>query len=83
MELVSRRVIEARAVLWDAEAALVPVGKALADHDVAHSPLSTGLVHRGPDTGWVWKFNEDWKPDVEATRTRHRLTHDFWCAASR
>merc|ERR1711972_278099 len=43
MELVTKRLIEARTALWNAEAEIVPIGKALTDHKIENSPFMTGL----------------------------------------
>jgi len=76
MELVSRRVMQARARLWDAEATLVPLGKAQTDHRIATSAFVTGFIKYDADTK-EWKLNEEWKENPEHKRKSQQLAHEF------
>merc|ERR1712224_972524 len=62
--------------MGDREAQLVPVGKALTEHNIATSPFATGMIFQDAETK-EWKLNEDKKPSAEMTRKGHELAHEF------
>jgi len=76
MELVSRRVITARAELWDVEAEMVPIGHAMNGHWLKTNPMSTGFYHNDPETN-EWKINDHWKEDPENRRRANELGLEF------
>jgi len=76
MELVTRRLLEARTALWNAEAEIVPIGKALTDHRIANSMFTNGAATFNPETK-EFEINEEWKEDKAVTKRLDALTDEF------
>merc|ERR1719250_320065 len=76
MELVTKRLIEARTALWNAEAEIVPIGKALTDHRMSNSMFTNGAASYDAETKQM-VINEEWKEDKAVTRALDELTEEF------
>ena len=76
MELVTKRLIEARTALWDAEADIVPIGKGLTDHKMANSPFVNGAVIHNKETN-EFTVNEEWKEEETVKEKELWLQNEF------
>ena len=76
MELVTKRLIEARTALWNAEAEIVPIGKALTDHKINNSPFMTKAATYNYETQKM-TINEEWKEEEGVKEKELELTNEY------
>ena len=74
MELVTKRLIEARTALWNAQAEIVPIGKEYGDFALVYDNcMRNGAVSYNHETN-EFVVNEEWKEDAVITQKRKTLT---------
>eukprot|EP01083_Nonionella_stella_P165297 549568_1 len=73
MELVTKKLVVARENFWNAEAALVPVGKA---RDGMLIKIQGGQFEKDPVTN-QWRKKENWEPDPDDEKELQRLQMEF------